>query len=118
MTYRTGATLPYHRAVWLIDRRAEKHELLDSVRAGKSRVLVLRVEPGIGKSALLEFAVHSPTDLQVLRTMAVEAEQSLGVAGRFAPQLARTHLLYGEWLRRQRGPREACEQLKTAHERV
>jgi DNA-binding CsgD family transcriptional regulator len=44
-----------------------------------------------------------------------EALQMLGRA-RTAPQLARAHLLYGEWLRRQRRRREARVQLRAALE--
>ena len=67
----------------LIDRRPEKQallEVLDSVRAGMSGALVLRGEPGVGKSALLDFAVECAADLQVIRIVAVESERSLGFA--------------------------------------
>ena len=45
-------------------------------------------------------------------------EEALGLIGhsRLAPQLARTHLLYGEWLRRRRQRREAREHLRAAHD--
>jgi hypothetical protein len=69
--------------VRLLDRHAEKqalHHVLDSVRAGMSGALVLRGEPGVGKSALLDYAVERAADLQIVRTVAVESEMALGFA--------------------------------------
>jgi predicted ATP-dependent serine protease len=69
--------------VLLIDRQAEKqalHEVLDSVRAGMSGALILRGEPGVGKSALLDYAVERAEDLQIVRTVAVESEMAMGFA--------------------------------------
>jgi DNA-binding CsgD family transcriptional regulator/tetratricopeptide (TPR) repeat protein len=54
--------------------------LLDAVRAGESRVLVLRGEPGVGKTALLDYTVSAAPDLRVLRTVGVESEMELAFA--------------------------------------
>src|SRR3954452_12609635 len=54
--------------------------LLEAVRAGDSRALVLRGEPGIGKTALLEHAVESAPAFRVARVAGVEAEMELAFA--------------------------------------
>ena len=67
----------------MLDRCAEKqalHEVLNSVHAGMSGSLVLRGEPGVGKSALLGYAVERAADLQIVRMVAVESEKTLGFA--------------------------------------
>src|ERR687898_1361749 len=55
--------------------------LLESVRAGQSGALVVRGKPGIGKTALLEYAIDSASDLSVVRAAAVEPEIELPFAG-------------------------------------
>ena len=50
-------------------------------RAGRSQVLVLRGEPGIGKSALVEYVAVSAAGCQVLRVTGVESEMELAFAG-------------------------------------
>jgi AAA ATPase domain len=55
--------------------------LLKDVRAGQSRVLVVRGEPGVGKSALLEYVVQSASGCRVTRAAGVEYEMELAYAG-------------------------------------
>jgi len=55
--------------------------LLKDVRAGRSQVLVVRGEPGVGKSALLEYLVHSASGCRVSRAAGIEYEMELAYAG-------------------------------------
>ena len=67
----------------MLDRRDEKAALdglLGRVREGLSGALVLRGEPGIGKTVLLDHAVASAPDMQVARVVGVESEMELGFA--------------------------------------
>ena len=58
--------------------RRQQCEALDSllaeVRAGRSRVLVIRGEAGIGKTALLDYAAETASDFRAARAEGVESE--------------------------------------------
>jgi AAA ATPase domain len=60
--------------------RAEIGTLLDAARQGRSGVLVLRGEPGVGKTALLEDARDRAADMYVLTARGVESESELPFA--------------------------------------
>ena len=55
--------------------------LLASARAGDSRALVLRGEPGIGKTALLSYLLGRASGCRTARAVGVEAEMELAFAG-------------------------------------
>src|SRR5215203_1026335 len=55
--------------------------LLDEAREGRSACLVLRGEPGIGKSSLLDAAAERATGFTVLRARGVELEAELPSSG-------------------------------------
>jgi DNA-binding CsgD family transcriptional regulator len=89
------------RATALTGRRAECDalgRLVDSVRAGESGALVLRGEPGVGKTALLEYLVGRASGCRVARAGGVQSEMELAFAGLhqlLAPMLDRLDRLPG-----------------------
>ena len=64
----------------LIGRESEcerLEELLDRARLGRSGALVLRGEPGIGKTALLDHTAERAEGMTVVRAFGVESEAEL-----------------------------------------
>ena len=56
-------------------------QLLADSRNGRSAVLVLRGEPGIGKTALLRYLTGEAPGFRVARAVGVESEMELPFAG-------------------------------------
>jgi AAA ATPase domain len=68
----------------LLGRRRECEaldRLLADARAGRGRVLVLRGEAGVGKSALVEYLVGQAAGFRVARAVGVESEMEMAFAG-------------------------------------
>jgi hypothetical protein len=96
LEYRCQSQLPgVDRVVWrvvsvmrsvpvLLGRQRERDALdglLEDLRSGHGRALVVRGEAGVGKSALLEYAVGAAPDMRVVRAVGVESEMELAFAG-------------------------------------
>src|SRR5450755_3442913 len=67
----------------LIGRRGEREvldRLLDGVRGGRGGVLVADGEAGVGKTALLDYAVEAARGFRIARTSGVEGEMELPFA--------------------------------------
>ncbi len=72
------------RASGLADRRGEcgvLDQLVEAVLSGESRVLLVRGEPGVGKSALLDYLAGRAAGCRVVRAVGVESEMELAFAG-------------------------------------
>ncbi len=69
---------------------------VEAVCAGEGRALVLRGEPGAGKTALLEYLVEQAASCRVVRAAGVQSEMELAFAGLhqlLAPMLDRLERL-------------------------
>jgi len=72
--------------------------LVEAARAGESRALVVRGEPGVGKTALLDYLVEHASGCRVARAAGVQAEMELAFAALqqlLAPMLDRLDHLPG-----------------------
>ena len=100
-TYDTTRLRGRHRESTVLD------ELLSKARAGTSGALVLRGEPGIGKTALLDYAASRANGFRVDRVCGVQSEMELPFAG--------LHLLFGPLIDRlERLPAPQREALEVA----
>jgi DNA-binding CsgD family transcriptional regulator len=73
-----------HHGPELLGRRSECESLdrlLEDVRGGQSRVLVLRGDAGVGKTALLDYLTASASECRIVRSAGVESEMELAFAG-------------------------------------
>jgi DNA-binding CsgD family transcriptional regulator len=76
-----------YRSGMLLGRRAEQDQLdllLRRARAGTSGVLVLRGDPGIGKTALLSYAAECAQSMRILWATGIETEKELAFAGLYS----------------------------------
>ncbi len=72
------------RPIELMDRLAERDaldRLVDAVRAGESRSMVVRGDPGVGKTVLLDYLAGQAHGCRVARVTGVQSEMELAFAG-------------------------------------
>jgi tetratricopeptide (TPR) repeat protein len=81
LTQTAGFLLGHKSPLALVGRQEECIRLdrfLDGVRAGEGAALVLRGEPGVGKSSLLDYAARAAaSDFSIVRATGVEGEADL-----------------------------------------
>jgi hypothetical protein len=81
-----------HALVDRLSERAALGRLVEAVRAGQGRALVVRGDPGMGKTVLLEYLAGLARGCRVARAVGVQSEMELAFAGLHqlcAPMLSR-----------------------------
>jgi DNA-binding CsgD family transcriptional regulator len=76
--------MPLARGVGFLGRTSERRlidEALDHARRGQSAALVIRGEPGVGKTALLRYAARQASGLRVAHVEGIQAEIELPFSG-------------------------------------
>ena len=97
----TGDSGRRNRATQLINRLGERDaldQMINEVRTGQSRALVIRGDPGVGKTVLLEYLAGQAagSGCRVARAVGVQSEMELAFAGLHqlcGPMLSRTERL-------------------------
>jgi DNA-binding CsgD family transcriptional regulator len=72
------------RVAGLTDRRSERDvldRLVDAVLGGQSRALVVRGDPGVGKTVLLDYLAGRARGCRMARAVGVQTEMELAFAG-------------------------------------
>jgi DNA-binding CsgD family transcriptional regulator len=100
-------------------------DLAEAAARGDEPALAERAADQLSRSTVASgtpFALGVEARTRALLAAATDVDELYGAAighlrqTRAVVHLARTHLLYGEWLRRQRRRREARQELRVAHE--
>src|SRR5882762_10285960 len=76
----SGAPSPVRQLLGRERQRVALDRLLEAARGGHGGVLVVHGEPGVGKTALLEYAGEAAREFRVLQTVGVEGEMELPYA--------------------------------------
>jgi DNA-binding CsgD family transcriptional regulator/tetratricopeptide (TPR) repeat protein len=93
-------------------RAGEREAAVAAVAQLSARAAPSGTDWALGTLARSRALLEDGTQAEALYREAIEHLRR----SRAAPQLARAHLVYGEWLRRERRRREAREQLRTARD--
>jgi DNA-binding CsgD family transcriptional regulator len=76
----SGAPSPVRQLLGRERQRVALDRLLEAARGGHGGALVVHGEPGVGKTALLEYAGEAGREFRVLQTVGVEGEMELPYA--------------------------------------